>query len=169
MKARILAFCLIFCCLGVFAELKYFDVLFGINSIETTETLEGIQTETVFTLHGTGNLINIVKMERANGRREYHLACSEMNNSFQSVVVRISIDGTIHEFIEDSPRFSASRNRASWNLSNEIINQLLGCNEIAIEFGGKVHRYNENDFAIDSYGRISTFADPIGRIKQFLE
>jgi hypothetical protein len=169
MKIKVIAFCLFFCCFSIYAEIQYFDVLFGINSIETKETLEGIETKTTFTLNAEVNIINIIKIERANGTKEFYLYCSERNNNYRSVRVRISFDGVIKEFIENSPGFSANYNNASWGLFDNTINQFINCNEIAIEFGGKVYRYNENNLVIDSFGHLSTFENPITRIKHFLQ
>jgi len=171
MKGRLFLIILVLVfCLSVHAQsFFYFDQYFGYNSFRTRETLEGIETEIVFTLNGTSNLINIIMIERANGDEVYLLSCSERNERYSPVKIRMSIDGDIKNFVEDSPQFTSSSNSARWFLSDKTINQMLNCNEIAIEFGDRVYRYNENDYVINYYGSISTFKDPLGQIKQFLQ
>jgi hypothetical protein len=153
----------------IFSESQYFDVLFGINSIEENETLEGIEVRTYFTLVGQNDIINIIKYEQANGRTMFFLSCAERNDDYHSIRARISIDGDIREFKDDMPNYNASYNKASWSLSEEYINKLRGCNNVAIEFSGKVYRFSERDFVIDYYGSERTFENPIGQIKAFLQ
>jgi hypothetical protein len=159
-------FCITTC---IFAETQYFDALFGINSIEKTETLEGIKTETHFTLTAQGNIINIIKKELPEGKTMFFLSCSEKSNNYYPVKTRISIDGNIREFNDDSPNYGANYNWAIWSLSEEFVNLLRACTNLAIEFGGKVYRFGEQDLIIDFYGDKTTIENPLGKLKDFLQ
>jgi hypothetical protein len=142
---------------NAYAETKYFDVPFGISSIGTTEKLEGITTRTVFALNGVGNTIEITKTEYPNRNSVYHydfsLVLVERRSIYAPVRGRFSIDGDIEEFYEDSPYYGSDYNLSSWLLSDSFISKLKACQNLAIEFGGKVYRFSEK---------------PLEQIKDFL-
>jgi hypothetical protein len=169
MKTKAIIF--IFFLLGfpLIAEYQYFDVLFGINSIETSETLEGIETITVFTLVAYGDIINILKEEDVNGIPSFFLYCSETRSSYDPVKARVSIDGKIQEFQENHPGYDASFNRAVWALSDIFIKQLRECSMFAIEFNGKVYRFSKEIFIIDYHGSIWEIENPLEKIQMFLQ
>jgi len=163
---KILAFCQFFICIGIYAQTLNFDTNFGINSIITRERLEGIEIITEFTLfYYNGSYIHIIKTEYANAEREFNIRFSERSNSYAPVAARISIDGIIHSFSTTSSIYNNGwYNRASWRLSDDILDQMRNCKEIAVEFGYKVYRYNENDILVDYF-----YNNPLSQIKLFLE
>lgn len=166
---KLSAILLIFVAINCFAELRYFDVWFGINSIETKEKLEGTETETAFTIPVKNGIINIIKNEYVNGTKEFYLYCSERNTSYSSVELRLSIDGHIQNFKESYPHFSAGYNKAMWHLTDSTLKLLRNCTQLAIEFNGAVCRLNEDTLLLDDHGIVYEYENPIGQIKTFLQ
>jgi hypothetical protein len=80
-----------------------FGFSFGIGDSTTRETLEGKETETPFILASKENLISFIKIERADGKKEYYLSCTEYTDGYYPITLRLSIDGNIETFFEKSP------------------------------------------------------------------
>ena len=171
MKNKIIVICLFLCCMymNLHAEPQYFDVLFGVGSIETNKTPAGTVTETIFNLYGVDNQVYLKKTEQPNGKKEFTLSCVEQTEEYTPVKLKISFDGKAQEFKDEKTKYSSLFNYGTFILSDAIIGQFLSSNEITIEFAGSTHRYNKNDLVINTYDSKYTFNNPIDKIKQFLK
>jgi hypothetical protein len=125
-----------------------FDVLFGVTSIDTDETLEGFETTTIFSLNGglDDNFLYLCKTEYPDGEVSFFIS--------GNLDLRISIDGVIFEDV--------------FILSDEIIKKLLNCKNLAIQSGGKVYRFSDEVLKINYFGFISEYEHPLAQIKAFL-